>query len=323
VTDFLYATCLVGAEKLLKAEMARRYPDLRPAFMRPGFVTFKSERGPLQVSGTFVQSAGRSLGKDEPATRAKLPKPPFGLAVYGPGVEPQELDPLRETLTAELGATPLPELGPKAQVVDVVVLPEQHFFGVHDYDPQDLLHPGVYRPELPPEAPSRAWLKLEEALRLSGAPVKAGQRALELGSAPGGAAWALLSRGLSVTGVDPAQMDERVARHPKYRHLSRSIALLEPRELPAADWILSDMNVAPEQTLQHVLRLLETLRPQGVFLTLKLKDERAARMLSADANDLSARGFEVVGTRQLPSHRQEVLLYGLTAAAAAASGLHR
>lgn len=320
MTDFLYATCLVGAEKLLKAEMAQRHPELRPAFMRPGFVTFKSEDGPRQLSGTFVQSSGQSLGKDEAATRAKLPKTPFGLMVYGPGIEPEVLDPLRESLSAELGPTPLAELAPGAKVVDVVVLPEQHFFGVHAYQPQDNLHPGVYRPALPPEAPSRAWLKLEEALLLSRAPLKAGQRALELGSAPGGAAWALLSRGLSVTGVDPAQMDERVARHPKYRHLNRSIALLEARELPAADWILSDMNVAPEQTLGHVLRLLETQRPKGVFLTLKLKDERAARMLSADANDLAARGFEVVGTRQLPSHRQEVLLYGLTAGAAA--GLH-
>lgn len=313
MTDFLYATCLVGAEKLLKAEMAQRHPELRPAFMRPGFVTFKSEQGLRRLEGTFVQSSGQSLGKDEPATRAKLPKPPFGLLVYGPGMEAEALDPLRATLTAELGATPLPDLPPGAKVVDLVVLPEQHFFGIHEYDPQDNLHPGVYRPALPTEAPSRAWLKLEEALLLTGARMKAGERALELGSAPGGAAWALLSRGLGVTGVDPAQMDERVARHPKYRHLARSIALLEPHELPKADWILSDMNVAPEQTLKHVLRLLETQSPKGVFLTLKLKDERAARMLSADANDLAARGFGEVGTRQLPSHRQEVLLYGLRA----------
>ena len=40
-SSFVYAVCQRGAEKSLKDEVARDAPALRPAFMRPGFVTFK------------------------------------------------------------------------------------------------------------------------------------------------------------------------------------------------------------------------------------------------------------------------------------------
>lgn len=319
MSHFVYATCSIGSEKLLKADVAQRHPGLRPAFMRPGFITFKSDAPAAGVQSPFAHSSGQSLGHDEAAIAA-VPRP-FGLMVYGPEASPETLAEARPDAAERHRSTPLPQLPAGAPVVDVVLLGDRRFFGLHPYDPADRLHPGVYTPDLPAEAPSRAWLKIEEALRLTGVVPVAGQRALELGSAPGGAAYALLSRGLEVTGVDPAQMDPRVLSHPRYRHLDRSINLLPPEELPVADWILSDMNVAPEQTLHHVLALVDRRRPLGVFITLKLKDERAARHLWADANDLSARGFVEVGLRQLPSHRQEILLFGLSPLGAAGKRL--
>jgi hypothetical protein len=56
---------------------------------------------------------------------------------------------------------------------------------------------------LPAEAPSRAYMKIEEAIATLGIPMLAGETAVEIGSAPGGAAFALLERGLKVCGVDP------------------------------------------------------------------------------------------------------------------------
>ena len=38
---FIFATCQVGAEKAVKGEVARRWPDFRFAYSRPGFLTFK------------------------------------------------------------------------------------------------------------------------------------------------------------------------------------------------------------------------------------------------------------------------------------------
>ena len=38
---FLFVICQVGAESALKGEMSSAWPELRFAFSRPGFVTFK------------------------------------------------------------------------------------------------------------------------------------------------------------------------------------------------------------------------------------------------------------------------------------------
>jgi len=66
---------------------------------------------------------------------------------------------------------------------------------------------------LPDDAPSRAWLKVEQALAWAGwdqADRWIGKSALELGSAPGGISLALVRRGLQVDAVDPAPMNPAV-----------------------------------------------------------------------------------------------------------------
>ena len=68
MSEFLFITCQIGAEKAVKGEMARLWPDFRFAFSKPGFLTFKlppnhrlSEDFDLQA--VFARSYGFSLGK--------------------------------------------------------------------------------------------------------------------------------------------------------------------------------------------------------------------------------------------------------------------
>src|SRR5205809_1015734 len=65
--DFLLTTCQVGAEPALKGEFARRWPELRPAYSRPGFVTFKGPAGALRpgeyANAIFARASAVSLGK--------------------------------------------------------------------------------------------------------------------------------------------------------------------------------------------------------------------------------------------------------------------
>ena len=70
--------------------------------------------------------------------------------------------------------------------------------------------------ELPQDAVSRAWLKMEEALRWSQLPIPRGARVADIGSAPGGASQALLAHGLLVTGIDPAEMAPSVLKNPPF-----------------------------------------------------------------------------------------------------------
>ncbi len=65
---FLFTTCQVGAEGALKGELARRWPEFRFAYSRPGFVTFKipPERelaGDFDLQSVFARAYGLSLGR--------------------------------------------------------------------------------------------------------------------------------------------------------------------------------------------------------------------------------------------------------------------
>ena len=66
---------------------------------------------------------------------------------------------------------------------------------------------GVPRIAPPEEMVSRAYLKMAEALEWSAIPLARGEVCVELGCSPGGAAQALLERGLFVIGIDPAEVD--------------------------------------------------------------------------------------------------------------------
>jgi 23S rRNA (cytidine2498-2'-O)-methyltransferase len=66
--EFLFVVCQVGAESALKSELSRRWPDIRLAFSRPGFVTFKlpPEHGlnrDVEWASVFARTCGFSLGK--------------------------------------------------------------------------------------------------------------------------------------------------------------------------------------------------------------------------------------------------------------------
>jgi 23S rRNA (cytidine2498-2'-O)-methyltransferase len=162
---------------------------------------------------------------------------------------------------------------------------------------------------MPAEAPSRAWLKLEEGLAFSRLPLSAGDVAVEIGSAPGGASWALLSRGLQVVGVDPGAMDARVLSSPRFTHLQMTLGELRREQLPyRVDWLLLDVNLAPQVALHQLRRIVSTLRPtlRGALLTLKLNDWSMAEQVPRFLSQVQAMGFDEVRATQLPSNRQEI-----------------
>ena len=64
---FLFVTCQVGAERAVKAELARAWPAFRFAFSRPGFLTFKlpADHGLAEdfaLGSVFARAYGFSLG---------------------------------------------------------------------------------------------------------------------------------------------------------------------------------------------------------------------------------------------------------------------
>ena len=65
-SQFIFAVCQIGAEPALKQEVTRLHPELRFAYSRPGFVTFKSEKvlAPgFRLHSILARAYGLSFGR--------------------------------------------------------------------------------------------------------------------------------------------------------------------------------------------------------------------------------------------------------------------
>jgi 23S rRNA (cytidine2498-2'-O)-methyltransferase len=121
--------------------------------------------------------------------------------------------------------------------------------------------------------PNRAYLKLWEALvRLRGWP-QPGQRCLDLGASPGGWTWVLAKLGASVTAIDKAPLDPRIAAMPGVSWRGESAFALDPESVGPVDWLFSDVIAYPARLLRLVERWRESGLAKNFVCTIKFQGE--------------------------------------------------
>ena len=116
--------------------------------------------------------------------------------------------------------------------------------------------------------PSRAYLKLWEALTLMGRWPQPGDQCLDLGASPGGWTWVLARLGATVTAVDKAPLDPAIADMPGVTQAIDSAFALEPRMV---DWLVCDVIAYPARTLALLERWLPFAR--NIVCTVKFQGE--------------------------------------------------
>jgi 23S rRNA (cytidine2498-2'-O)-methyltransferase len=309
---------------------------LRFAYSRPGLVTFKSDGAirPDDVPGSvFARVWGRSIG---PATVADVAGQlaSFGTTrvhVFERAHDDHQVG--RDTRDTDRGVgegaalaqwrSALSEMptGPAEEgdlVGDVIVAAgeEKAWIGVHRHSERTHLRwaGGAIPVEIPADAPSRAYAKIEEAIAWAKLPIEAGHVALEIGAAPGGAVMALARRGVEVWGVDTGELAPNVKAMPGVHHLAMKVGALRWEQLPPrVDWFLVDVNLAPQVAVHEVARLMPRLEKtlRGCVFTLKLNELSFVPELPVLAQRIGAFGFSDVRMRHLPSNRREVCCVAL------------
>jgi 23S rRNA (cytidine2498-2'-O)-methyltransferase len=121
--------------------------------------------------------------------------------------------------------------------------------------------------------PSRAYLKLWEALTLIGCRPGPGEKCLDLGSSPGGWSWALQRMGAQVISVDKAPLAPSVARLPGIEQRFESAFALDPRAIGPIDWLFSDVVCYPARLLALVERWLAAGTCRNFVCTIKFQGE--------------------------------------------------
>ena len=325
-SSFLLVGCQGGAEQALERRQQQSFPELRKAAWRRGLVSFRLPEGfgsnadeqasvwqqaavpPLLADRmVFARAAIRTLGQvtgNDDQERVEATRSLIGPATFT-AVHVWKRDlrlaleaaPIHTALTQAFGLTsesaPLPA---NSLILDCVVdTADRWWIGWHQSKtPADCWPGGRYPGNLPTDAVSRAWLKLDEAIARFDLPLEPTQRACELGAAPGGAAQRLLAAGLEVIGVDPANIDPRVADHPRFTHWQKRARDVRVKDLRNCDWLVTDMNIDPTSIMAALERVLKTSgrRPRGVITTLKLPDWSRAEDLDGWLSRFASWGYQ-------------------------------
>jgi len=198
-----------------------------------------------------------------------------------------------------------------AQVVSVLCTPTKGYLGLSFTAQNRSSWPGgMHRLKDLDGQISRAEHKLEEALAVFGLTLPSTGKALDLGAAPGGWTRVLRQRGLSVTAVDPADLDPRLASDAGVVHVRRKVQ--DFRDLtPRFDVIVNDLRMDPAESVDMMLMVRPMLLPGGLALqTLKLPEEHTTPRHTLDTiRDALARladQYTVLGARHLYHNRSEV-----------------
>jgi 23S rRNA (cytidine2498-2'-O)-methyltransferase len=341
--SFAIVVCAHGAEVLVKESMSAM--GWRLAFSRPGLVTAKHDSPNLPPpEGVFIRASFRSIGMCRGETMSDMlrqlrdmlsqqatalrfdhlhvfPKDrlPIGKFDFEPGRD--ELSTvIAETIAGDLIVDrALPNLSGMQvnqvaeafqTVLDIVLVDASTWMiGYHRATGVHSRWPGGVQPIVPVHPPiSRAYYKVAEAIAWSEFPIRENDLAVEIGSAPGGVCGYLLERGLRVRGVDPAEMDPRIASHSRFEHFQMKADELSHKHYNGARWMFVDSNVLPDQTLQSVENIITDPATsfEGLILTLKIGGYPHADRIVKWSRRIQSWGVKSFRVKQLARNKVEV-----------------
>jgi 23S rRNA (cytidine2498-2'-O)-methyltransferase len=112
-------------------------------------------------------------------------------------------------------------------------------------------------------APSRSYLKVEEAYIILGREPVAGETVCDLGAAPGGWSFSAAKRGARVVAIDNGPLKGGALGHPAIEHLMEDAFRFQPSFAKASegaalgstafDWLFCDLLEEPHHVLQHIV----------------------------------------------------------------------
>ena len=326
MAKFVYFICNQGSANLLKEELLKKHRYFNVAFARQTFLTFKRSDGKettidFNPQCVFARAFGISLGKAKISEIGLVLQSelihslnkeyvlhewnPDGKCDWTVRPELEQILQLKKDNTAKVGDL----------IIDVVKMnPTDYFLGIRKRSAWQTPYVGGTPPfDLPEEAPSRAWLKTEEAIELTGAQLMPGETVLEIGSAPGGSVYNFLKRDLKVYGVDTGEMHESCLKNKNFTHLNMTMQKID-RSLfkTPVKWLLLDINQKPSYALRELRRIIPLFKGElkGLFLTFKLTDQDSIKKMDANIKELTTYGLQVTPT-QLFHNRNEVFFYAV------------
>lgn len=103
------------------------------------------------------------------------------------------------------------------------------------------------------DAPSRSYLKVEEAYGLLGAEPTEGELVVDLGAAPGGWSFSAAKRGARVIAIDNGPMKGGALDHPLIEHRMEDAFAFRPEPDEPVDWLFCDLVEDPHHVARNLI----------------------------------------------------------------------
>ena len=172
---------------------------------------------------------------------------------------------------------------------------------------------GQRRMQMDSKAPSRSYLKIEEAYGILGCRPMKGETVTDLGAAPGGWSYSALKRGARVIAVDNGPLKGAAENHSHLVHRRENALAFRPQAGETPEWLFCDVLDQPDRVLNVIRKWVENRwcrrfvvnlkfgRTDPIPLLAKIRDSKAG--LSADCS--------VLKIRHLYHDREELTAMGI------------
>ncbi len=119
--------------------------------------------------------------------------------------------------------------------------------------------------------PSRAYLKLYEALTRMRQFPQPGEFCIDAGGSPGGWAWAIQKLGARVLSVDRSSLDPKIQALPNVEYRKGDAFTLQPSDFDQVDWLFSDVICYPEKLFDWVSSWVDSRKCKNFICTIKFQ----------------------------------------------------
>ncbi|MFH1062111.1 MAG: SAM-dependent methyltransferase [Candidatus Omnitrophota bacterium] len=162
------------------------------------------------------------------------------------------------------------------------------------------------------KAPSRSYLKAEEAYLLLDCQPQANEQVVDLGAAPGGWTYSALKRNAKVIAIDNARIDKTIEDHPNITHLKQDALKFKPENKLKVDWLFCDIIEQPEIILQVIHAWLKNSWCKKFIVNLKIGRSDPIAIIKKINDPVTGliSYCSILKIRQLYHDRQEITLVG-------------
>lgn len=173
-----------------------------------------------------------------------------GLGRRASGVEKAFFDLLRKKLNriAKLAAPELPRGAGKVRGLFVFFADFGRVFAA-----REAVLGGQRRMADDDAAPSRSYLKVEEAYIVLEREPAAGETVVDLGAVPGGWSYSAAKRGANVIAVDNGPLKGGALNHPLIEHRLEDAFKFHPPDGVVFDWLFCDLVEEPHHVMQNIV----------------------------------------------------------------------